>query len=137
MGAKKPHDESRKYVVRQRGCCTHIHLGREADIQQQLDGATRNKTIYLRISKKLQENGFERDWQQCKAKIKNLKFEYKRVKDHNSVTGNGRKTCKFYEKLDAILGHRPSSAPSVLMDAGSSSLSAAEPLQDSPEEDGK
>lgn len=63
-------------------------------------------------------------------------FEYKRVKDHNGVTGNGRKTCKFYEKLDGILGHRPSSAPSVLMDAGSSSLSMAE-SQDSPEEDGK
>ena len=26
-----------------------------------------------------------------------------------------RKTCKFFEKLDAILGHRPPSAPSVLL----------------------
>ena len=31
------------------------------------------------------------------------------------------KTCKFFEKLDAILGHRPASAPSVLFDTGSSS----------------
>ena len=103
-----------------------ISIWGEADIQEQLDGATRNKTIYVRISKKLEESGFTRDWQQCKAKIKNLKFDYKKVKDHNGVTGNGRRTCKFYDKLDAILGHRPASAPSVLMDAGSSSLPTAD-----------
>ena len=62
-----------------------------------------------------------------------------KVKDHNGVTGNGRRTCKFYDKLDAILGHRPASAPSVLMDAGSSNLPTAEShsqSQDDPEEDG-
>ena len=117
-----------------------ITISGEADIQEQLDGATRNKNIYLRISKKMTESGFTRDWQQCKAKIKNLKFDYKKIKDHNGVTGNGRKTCKFFDKLDAILGHRPASAPSVLMDAGSSSLPTAElhsQSQDDPEEDGK
>ena len=43
------------------------------------------------------------------------------------------------DKLDAILGHRPASAPSVLMDAGSSNLPTAEShsqSQDDPEEDG-
>ena len=54
-----------------------ITIWGEADIQEQLDGATRNKSIYLRISKKLAESGhgFTRDWQQCKAKIKNLRFD--------------------------------------------------------------
>ena len=37
------------------------------------------------------------------------------------------KTCKFFEKLDAILGHRPASAPSVLFDAGSLSPATDEP----------
>ena len=32
-----------------------ISIWGEADIQEQLDGATRNKTIYVRISKKLEE----------------------------------------------------------------------------------
>ena len=114
-----------------------ITISGEADIQEQLDGATRNKNIYLRISKKMAESGFTRDWQQCKAKIKNLKFDYKKVKDHNGVTGNGRKTCKFFGKLDAILGHRPASAHSVLMNAGSSSLESHSQSQDDPEEDGK
>ena len=95
----------------------------EADIQDQLDGATRNQTIFACIAKRLKESGYDRDWQQCRAKIKNLKAEYKKVKDHNGVTGNGRKTFKFFKKLDEILGHRPASAPAVLLDAGSSNLS--------------
>jgi hypothetical protein len=43
-------------------------------------------------------------------------------KDHNGVTGNGRQTCKFYDKLDAVLGYRPASTPPVLLDAGSSTV---------------
>ena len=46
---------------------------------------------------------------------------YKKVKDLKSVTGNGRQTCKFSEKLDAILGHPASTLP-VLLDAGSSAI---------------
>ena len=98
----------------------------EADVQEQLDGATRNQTIFANIAKKLKESGYDRDWQQCRAKIKNLKAEYKKVKDHNGVTGNGRKSFKFYQKLDEILGHRPASAPAVVLDAGSSTLPATE-----------
>lgn len=98
-----------------------ISIWGDTDIQEQVDGATWNKTIFVTISKRLQENGYERD---CRAKIKNLKGEYKKVKDHNGVTGNGRKTFKFYKKLDESLGHRPGSAPTVLLDAGSSSTTA-------------
>ena len=58
---------------------------------------------------------------------KNLKADYKKVKDYNGETGKNRKTCKFFEKLDVILGHRPASAPSVLLDAGSSSTAVDEP----------
>ena len=35
---------------------------------------------------------------------------------HNEETGRGRKSCKFFEELDAILGDRPSSVPNVLLD---------------------
>ena len=96
-----------------------ISIWGDAHIQEQLDGTTRNRSIYKRISKKLHENGIEQDWQPCKAKIKNLKQDYKKIKDHNGVTGNGRQICKFCDKLDAILGHRPASTPPALLDAGS------------------
>ena len=85
-------------------------------IQTQLDGAKRNKDVFVLISKKLQELGHSRDWKQCRCKIKNLKTMYKKVKDHNGVTGNGRKCFKFYQELDRILGHRPASAPTILLD---------------------
>jgi len=50
----------------------------------------------------MHESGYERDRQQCRAKIKNLKADYKKVKDHNGVTGNGWKTVKFYNKTATI-----------------------------------
>ncbi len=89
------------------------------DLQQQLDGAVRNKLIYEKISKEMKKKGYERDWIQCRVKIKNLKTNYKKVKDGNNKTGESRKTCKFYDELDRILGHRSASAPSFLVDTSS------------------
>ena len=40
-----------------------------------------------------------------------------------------RGTCKFYRELDAILGHRPASVPTSLLDTGNSST-----LEESTEE---
>ena len=89
----------------------------EDKIQQELDGASRNKPIFVAIAKKMNEKGYNGDWQQCKAKIKNLKGEYRAVKDHNNGTGRGRKTCKFFSELDEILGCRAASVPSVLLES--------------------
>ena len=97
--------------------CDLIHLWGDDKIQQELDGASRNKPIFDEIAKKMDEKGYKRDWKQCRAKIKNLKGEYRSVKDHNNGTGRGRKTCKFFSELDAILGCRPASIPSVLLES--------------------
>ena len=101
----------------------------EGNIQEELDGAVRNKTVFMNISKKLSESGHDRDWQQCRVKVKNLKKNYRDVKDHNGETGRGRKTCKFFKELDAILGHRPASVPSVLLDTGATSQSSSASAQ--------
>ena len=95
-----------------------IAIWGDSTIQEDLDGAVRNKVIFQKIAKKLQEQGIQRDWVQCRAKIKNLKTKYRASKNHNGITGNGRKTCKFYSQLDRILGHRPASVPSALLDSG-------------------
>ena len=97
---------------------TLISLWGEENIQQQLDGAVRNKTIYEDIAKKMSNYGYKRDWTQCRNKIKNLKKEYRTVKDHNRETGKGRKTCRFFDELDDILGHRPASTPAVVVNTG-------------------
>ena len=59
----------------------------EGNIQEELDGAVRNKTVFVNISKKVSELGHDRDWQQCRVQMHE-------VKDHNGETGRGRKTCK-------------------------------------------
>ena len=86
-------------------------------IQKELDGATRNKVIFAKISEEMKKEGYNRDWQQCRGKIKNLKGEYRVVKDHNSGSGRGRKTCKFFSELDEILGCRPASIPPVVLES--------------------
>ena len=92
---------------------------------QELDGAVRNQAIFSSIAKKMEEKGYDRDWLQCRNKIKNLKKEYRQIKDHNGQTGRGRKTCKFYKELDGILGHRPASVPAVVLDTGTTSNSSS------------
>ena len=62
-----------------------ITIWGDANIQEQLDGATRNKRIYLGISRKLQDNVYERGRQECRTKIKNLKGDYKK--------GEGSQCC--------------------------------------------
>ena len=42
-----------------------ITIWGERKVQEELDGAVRNKTIFVGIQKKLAEQGYERDWQQC------------------------------------------------------------------------
>ena len=92
-----------------------IIISAETNIQEQLDGAVRNKAVFQGISKRLNEVGYDKDWQQCRAKIKNLKTLYKRVKDNNNRSGKGRKVCKFFDELDAILGTRPATQPPVVV----------------------
>ena len=69
-----------------------IAIWGETNIQEELDGATRNKVVFKEIAR---EQGHNKDWEQCTTKIKNLKREYRNVKDNNGETGRGRKTCKF------------------------------------------
>lgn len=97
-----------------------ISIWGDDKVQRELDGAVRNKQIYTSISRKMMKLGYERDWQQCKTKVKNLKGEYRKIKDHNGQTGKGRKTCRFYTELDRILGARPASVPCHTIDTSAS-----------------
>ncbi|KAG3276584.1 hypothetical protein H1C71_037213 [Ictidomys tridecemlineatus] len=78
----------------------------EKNIRKQLYGTLRNKGIFIYIAKRLQSLGVHRDWKQCQAKYKNLKYEYRTVKyAHNS--GDSSKTMKFFHDLDVILQNEP------------------------------
>ncbi|KAM6439783.1 bifunctional phosphoribosylaminoimidazole carboxylase/phosphoribosylaminoimidazole succinocarboxamide synthetase isoform 6-T6 [Liasis olivaceus] len=81
-----------------------IRVWSEKSIQQQLEGTVRNKRIFEHVAARLQKFGIDRDWKQCRTKYKNLKHEYKSVKDAQ-YSGNISKSMKFFRELDAILGH--------------------------------
>ena len=89
----------------------------EDKIQQELEGAKRNKVVFENISRKLLESGIRRDWKQCRAKVKNLKTSYKKTKDKNNVSGGPRINCKFFNSLDRILGSRPATHTPVLLES--------------------
>ena len=50
-------------------------------IQAELDGAVRNRSVFEKIAKAMSDAAHQRDWKQCRQKIKNLKNDYKKVKD--------------------------------------------------------
>ena len=94
-----------------------IQLWGEEDVQAQLEGCKRNKAVYERLARSMLPE-FVRTGSQCREKIKKLRNEYKKIKDTNGKTGRGRKSMKFYEQLNEILGTRPATRPAVLLDSG-------------------
>ena len=49
-------------------------------VQEELDGAVRNKSAFKKISRNIIEMGIMRDWKQCSDKVKNLTVAYKHSK---------------------------------------------------------
>lgn len=78
----------------------------ERNIRKQLYRTLRNKEIFIYVAKRLQTLGVYRDWKQCRAKYKNLKYEYRTVK-HAHRSGDSSRTMKFFHTLDAILQSEP------------------------------
>ena len=56
-----------------------ISIWGQEGVQRELDGVARNRTIFERIASELGKVGVEKTWQQCRSKIKNLTFRYRKV----------------------------------------------------------
>ena len=63
------------------------------------------------------ELGYERNWEQCRQKIKNLKTDYKKIKDNNRQTGKGRKEWKHFDLLDKIMRKRAAIQPPTIFES--------------------
>ena len=57
-----------------------VSVWSQENVQSELDGVSRNRTIFERISKELRDKGYEKTWQQCRTKIKNLTQKYRKVR---------------------------------------------------------
>ncbi|XP_013410133.1 multifunctional protein ADE2 isoform X1 [Lingula anatina] len=90
-------------------------------IQEQLKSdPKRNIHVFKRISDRLQtEHGVHKTPEACRAKIKKLKFLYRKTKvlgkSSHSVRTQGRLRCEHFEQLDRILGSRPYSVSPICL----------------------
>ena len=46
-----------------------------------------NQDVYTKIARELNDCGYERTFQQCTDKLKKLKGDYRKAKDHQGKTG--------------------------------------------------
>ncbi|XP_058262748.1 zinc finger and SCAN domain-containing protein 29-like [Hemibagrus wyckioides] len=84
-----------------------LNIYAEENIQKEFESSARNAKVYQKISVRLEEMGILHSPQRCREKIKKMKQDYKKIKDHNRINGgSNRRTGKWFERLDAILGQR-------------------------------
>ncbi|EMP25602.1 Butyrophilin subfamily 2 member A1 [Chelonia mydas] len=80
-----------------------LGLWGQDDVQAQLRNSRRNFDIYSQIARGMEEKGYDRDPQQCRLKIKELRQAYQKAKEANSRSGAEPQTCRFYKELHAII----------------------------------
>ena len=96
-----------------------IPIWGEANVQEELDGAIRNEVVYLNISRKMKEQGYDRDSQQCRTK--NRKSEKRDYNYDNKISQwsnkTGQKVLQVLQGTRQVI-YRPVSVPAVLLDSG-------------------
>ncbi|KAM7151381.1 zinc finger and SCAN domain-containing protein 32 [Macrochelys suwanniensis] len=92
----------------------------------ELRSKRKNANTYAKVSKGMQDRGYNRDAQQCRIKIKELRQAYQRTRDANGRSGSEPQTCRFYDELHAILGAAASTNPPMFYDSVSGSSETTE-----------
>ncbi len=83
------------------------------EIQRGFSTSKHNSKVYSNISAQLLQVGVHHSAKQCREKLKKLKQDYKKIKDHNSQNSSDQRTGKWYASMDAILGHKPACTRNV------------------------
>ncbi|EMP39353.1 hypothetical protein UY3_03405 [Chelonia mydas] len=93
-----------------------ISVWGEEAVQSQLCCSRRNYNTFGQISSDMMERGNDREAQQCRVKVKELRNAYCKARAANSHSSAAPVTCHFYKKLNMILEGRPISTLSTTMD---------------------
>ncbi|XP_065419312.1 myb/SANT-like DNA-binding domain-containing protein 1 [Chrysemys picta bellii] len=107
----------------------------EDSVLAELRSKRRNAKIYEKISKGMMERGHNRDSDQCRVKVKELRQAYQKTKEANGRSGSEPRTCRFYAELHAILGGAATTTPPVFVDSESGIVSTPEDSADGVEEE--
>ncbi|KAM7146453.1 zinc finger and SCAN domain-containing protein 32-like [Macrochelys suwanniensis] len=89
----------------------------DESVLAELRSKRRNANTYAKVSKGMQDRGYNRDAQQCRVKIKELRQAYQRTRDANGRSGSEPQTCRFCDELHAILGGAASTNPPMWYDS--------------------
>ncbi|KAG6935343.1 zinc finger and SCAN domain containing 29 [Chelydra serpentina] len=99
----------------------------EESVQSQLRVTSRNRDTCGQISRGLCEKGYDRDMQQCRAKIKELRQMYRKTQEASHRSGGAPKTCHFYKELNAILSDDPTSIANSPVDTSQAAERGGKP----------
>ncbi|KAG7461765.1 hypothetical protein MATL_G00194600 [Megalops atlanticus] len=102
-----------------------LSIWADSTVQKELESSVRNEKVFLRISSELAAVGFLRSAKQCREKVKKLKQEYRKLKEHNSRGGPDRKGGKWFNIMDSVLGNaRPATSGGGVLNSAMSILEA-------------
>jgi hypothetical protein len=68
--------------------------------------SVRTREIYHEIAERLKQSGFNRDWNQIRGRVKNLKFSYKKARALHEEQGQSTLACRFYDDLHYLFGYK-------------------------------
>ncbi|XP_065444092.1 uncharacterized protein LOC135982249 [Chrysemys picta bellii] len=83
----------------------------------ELHSSKQNGKILEKVSKAMKDRGHNRDAQQCRVKIKELRQAYHKAREANGRSGAEPQTCRFYAELHAFLGGAATTTPTVCFDS--------------------
>ncbi|XP_053887575.1 protein FAM151B isoform X1 [Malaclemys terrapin pileata] len=97
----------------------------DESVLAELRSSKRNGKILEKVSKAMKDRGHNRDAQQCRVKIKELRQAYHKAREANGRSGAEPQTCRFYAELHAILGGAATTTPTVCYDSLTGETTAA------------
>ncbi|XP_053883789.1 myb/SANT-like DNA-binding domain-containing protein 2 [Malaclemys terrapin pileata] len=89
----------------------------DESVLAELRSSKRNCNVLEKVSKAMKDRGHNRDAQQCRVKIKQLRQAYHKAREANGRSGAEPQTCRFYTELHAILGSAATTTPTVCYDS--------------------
>ncbi|XP_053867793.1 SRRM2 protein homolog rsr-2-like [Malaclemys terrapin pileata] len=107
----------------------------EDSVLAELRSKRRNAKTFEKISKGMMERGHNRDSEQCRVKVKELRQAYQKTKEANGRSGSEPQTCRYYAELHAILGGAATTTPPLFVDSGSGIVSTPEDSANGVEEE--
>ncbi|XP_053888285.1 myb/SANT-like DNA-binding domain-containing protein 7 [Malaclemys terrapin pileata] len=89
----------------------------DESVLAELHSSKRNGKILEKVSKATKDRGHNRDAQQCRMKIKELRQAYHKAREANRRSGAEPPTCHFYAELHAMLRGAATTTPTLCFDS--------------------